>query len=109
MAFSNLKKVTFNLDLLHQDIDYTLQRDSLVFAYVGMQNKQTTQESCRIYTAYGSLWGNMGFARINFKESFFDHVNYAFVPAGTRIFSRGIKGNDVELYIVELDTDLGNN
>lgn len=116
MAFSNLKKVTFTSPFPN---NFIIERDSLIFPYVIFGDASYQGSSVNIGHSttgvnqrYFSIWGNMQASKNPFLNTF-ANIQYAFVPNGNRLgfnipFSV-FYPTTVELYILELDTNVGNN
>ena len=114
MAFSNLKKVSISPPF--GSASYTVQRDSLVFPYVVFSDASLNTTSARIIwrksgvnTFPSSIWGNMRVNDSPFTSlTWLEPVSYAFVPNNAIITFLLAGVQSIDLYIIELDTDVGN-
>lgn len=115
MALSNLRKVTLTYPF---PAGYSINRDALVFPYVDFSLADATEvvgaNFCITMRKTGlnqqatAFWGNMRALNGQFLSlSHAEQVNYAFVPNDYIFNFRLPSGSKVELYILELDTSVG--
>ena len=113
MAFSNLKKVTISPPF--GSASYIVPRDSLIFPYVEVDNfSPTIGGNQMIYKrklstdlSQVAIWGNSRIITVPQYGILFG-TGYAFCAAGDEIrFS--VDASNIELYILELDTDVQDN